>query len=686
MTITPAILLAASSLVWVSAGWAQPYYVAVTGNDHHPGTLLQPFRTIERAQQALRELKAAGRLTRGASVFLRAGVYPLSRSVEFDERDSGVPGGRILYSAYGGERVSLIGGRAIAGFEPVSDPAIAARFDEAYRDKIVETSLAEQGITDFGAMKATGTAPLELFFGGQPMTLARWPNKSSPNRGWFAIAGVPAEGAGDRFIYVGGRPKAQRWASADDAWLHGFWIYDWWDSFVRLKAVDVENQLLISDQPFVRAEMANQTSGKTVNRNASSVGRRYYALNILEELDEAGEYYVDRKSGKLYFWPPASARGTSAVVSMLETPLLKFRGSSHLTVRGLTLEYGRGDAIVIDGGTGVEILDCTLRNAGGKAVVIREGSGHSIANSRIYEVGDGAVAINAGVKKGLQAAGHRVAGNDIHNYSRRMLTYRAAVDVKGVGITVAHNHIHHAPHAGILLDGNDHTIEYNEFDHVCEQSDDCGAFYSNGLNWTARGTKVRFNSFHDIRGIGGKSQAPAVYLDDFAGSTTVYGNVFYNTFGVKVGGGRSNTVENNIFVNCEPALSLDGRGLTWASASVIEHRGLIEKQLNEVNFTEPPYRTRYPELLTLLDANPGMPLGNRILRNIFVGGTGWIRITEEVGAGVVEIDGNWKRTDPGFVDLAHFDFRLKPDAPVLRTGFQPIPLDRIGPPRRAPRP
>jgi hypothetical protein len=36
--------------------------------------------------------------------------------------------------------------------------------------------------------------------------------------------------------------------------------------------------------------------------------------------------------------------------------------------------------------------------------------------------------------------------------------------------------------------------------------------------------------------------------------------------------------------------------------------------------------------------------------------------------------------NPGFVDLAKGDFRLKPNAPLLqRIGFRPIPVEEIGP-------
>lgn len=669
MALLGCLLMTASAAQLPAAGGT--FFVSPAGSDRGKGTAEAPFRTLARARDAVRQAGPGQAIT----IYLRGGVYELGETLRLEKEDSGRTGAPVRYAAYKNERVRIVGGRNISRFGAVSDAAVASRFDEAYREKIREADLA--GVADLGVIQAASPAPAELFVGGQPMQLARWPNPSSPNQGWTKIAGVPSPEQEDRIIYVGGRPRLKQWDRNPDVWMRGFWIYDWWDGLVPLKSIDHTNQLLISAQPFVRAQMANQTSGKVINRNGSSVGQRYHVLNVLEELDEPGEYYIDRVAKKLYVWPPASGLG-DAFVSTLGGPLVRFENASHIVFSGITFEYGRGNGIEIEGGESISIERSRIANLGGTGAAISGGRRHTIAHCEITGTGEGGVTVQGGDKLTLEPAGHEVRDSDIHHYARLWLTYRPAVNVKGVGVTLLHNRFHHAPHAGVLLDGNDHRIEFNEFAHLCQISDDCGGFYSNGLNWTARGTVIRFNSFHDILGIGGKSQAPAVYLDDFASSTTVAGNLFYRTMGVKIGGGRSNTVENNVFAECDPAISLDGRGLTWASASVTNEEP-IRKQLREVRHDQSPYRDRYPELMRILDSDPGVPRDNRINRNVFYGGKGWIRLSGEVDASIVERIGNWMGRDPGFRNPASDDYSLTENAPVLATGFQPIPVQSIGP-------
>jgi hypothetical protein len=87
----------------------------------------------------------------------------------------------------------------------------------------------------------------------------------------------------------------------------------------------------------------------------------------------------------------------------------------------------------------------------------------------------------------------------------------------------------------------------------------------------------------------------------------------------------------------------------------------------------PLYIQRYPEIATML-AEPGI---NHVWRNVF------FRCGPLVTGNRSHLDlmenGVFADQDPGFVDAAGGDYRLKPDAALFATvGFRPIPVEEIG--------
>ncbi|MBN1492259.1 MAG: right-handed parallel beta-helix repeat-containing protein, partial [Phycisphaerae bacterium] len=262
--------------------------------------------------------------------------------------------------------------------------------------------------------------------------------------------------------------------------------------------------------------------------------------------------------------------------------------------------------------------------------------------------------------------------------SRTSRTYRTAVNANGVGCRIAHNLIHDAPHMALGLSGNEHLIEFNEVHNVCKETDDAGAFYM-GRDWTWRGNVIRYNYFHHIGRFKSHVGTQAIYLDDWASGTTVFGNVCYEVFrAVLVGGGRNNTIENNIFVNCDIAVHVDSRGLGWAKYYFDSTDNTLVDRLAAVPYKEPPWSTRYPELLTLYADEPALAKYNKVVRNIAVDNKKWLALQNGLTDAVVEITDNVVDIDPHFVDVDHQDFRLRPDSPALKMGFKPIPVDKIG--------
>jgi hypothetical protein len=258
---------------------------------------------------------------------------------------------------------------------------------------------------------------------------------------------------------------------------------------------------------------------------------------VLAELDSPGEWYLDRQRGLLYFWPPEDGL-ESAVLSVLPT-LLSLNNASWVTVRGLVLENTRATAVTIAGGEGVRVGGCLIRNVGGGGVAVNGGANHGVLGCDITQTGESGVSLSGGDRATLTPAEHFAENNHIHHYARLQRTYRPAVGLNGVGNRVSHNLIHDAPHNAIQLGGNEHVIEFNEIHRVCQETGDVGAYYM-GRDWTMRGNLIRHNYFHEISGPG-LHGAMAVYLDDAASGTTVFGNVFYRASRAAFIGGGGTT-------------------------------------------------------------------------------------------------------------------------------------------------
>ena len=229
--------------------------------------------------------------------------------------------------------------------------------------------------------------------------------------------------------------------------------------------------------------------------------------------------------------------------------------------------------------------------------------------------------------------------------------------------------------------GNDHVIEMNEIHHVCKETGDVGALYT-GRDWTQRGNTIRHNFIHDLAGPGTVG-AIGVYLDDCYSGTHVYGNVIHKaTYAILIGGGRDNTVRNNIVSHARVGIHISTRevgDLTDLKSNT------LAKRLAAIPYKEPPWSERFPELVGILDDDPGVPKGNVIERNLVVA------CTHPLGEPDLEAHKENNRIDnnlvvgegdeeAGFVDAQQLDFRLKSDSRVWKQvkGFERIPLEKVG--------
>ena len=599
----------------------------------------------------------AGETIDRLDIVLNAGVYridtPLAMTLDKSWR-----GKSITISGPASGQAVISGAHVVTGFAPVRDETVLAQLPAAARENVRVADLARNGVTDLGTFARHGfgipatPAPLELFYRHRPMALARWPAS-----GFATIESLP-EGAEGRSFTIAGAPVAA-WKNERDLHAFGYWARDWADATMPVESVDPSSGTITLETPPPQFGM--------------KTGQRVYIENALSELAHPGQYYVDRRTSRLYFWPPAPLEEGDVEVS-IAAALLEADNVVNLTLRDLTFDISRGDALKLQGGGNVSVENVTVRNVAG------HGIWSSAINSRfraltVENTGEGGIAIFAGDRDKLVAGGVVIADSTIHDYARRSRAYRPAISVSGVGDRIEHNVIYDGPHAAIIFSGNDHVIAHNEIYRVATETSDTGAIYT-GRDWTARGTVIEDNFLHDI-GSAAKPQATmGVYLDDQASGVTIRRNVFSRVNqAVFIGGGRDNLVEDNLFANCSPAVYIDSRGLSWQKGLVNSPNSALRIQLAARRVSQPPYSTRYPALAGVLSDEPGAPKGVLLSRNVVIGGKPlsiddqarrYVQVENTFG----ESDVVFAKSMPEAARASLRDFRLSSDSPAVARGFK----------------
>lgn len=639
-------------------------YVAPDGRDTDVGSRTRPFRTLERARDLIRARRAGGALPLGGvRVLVRGGTYRLRQTFTLSAPDSGEAARPIVYQAAAGETPVFDAGARVAGFGPVRDAAVSARLPASARAHVLQADLRAQGITDlgvfspggFGSARGFKTHPqLCLYFNGAAMPLAGWPDV-----GYAQIAAV-APGAKDTFSYSGDRPAL--WKDEKDAWLYGYWFYSWADSYEKVGSINAAQKTITLAPPVT-------TYG---DGTASFVkGQRFRAINVLAELDRPGEWYLDRDSGLLYFYPPSDPAKAAVEVSVFEGPALDMEGVSHVSLEGLTWQNGRGDGLILGNCRSCLVAGGAVRRFGGNGVQILGGERDGLLGCDVDTLGRGGTVVTGGDRRTLRPGGHFIENCHIHHFSLIDHTYTPAVLLSGVGNRIAHNRFHDSPSSAMRIEGNDNLIEYNDVGHVLRESDDQGAS-DMWADPTYRGNVFRYNYWHDMASGMGVGSA-GIRLDDWISGTRIYGNIFRRCAdggfgGVQINQGADNLIENNLFVDCKAAVSGGAGSPDGWKHFLAGTQG--QGYLQAVGASGAPYARRYPELARL-----GVGGINSVHRSVVLNCGTFVKDDQRFEL----LDNPVAAANPGFADPERGDFSVKPGSPLWnRLSFQPIPFGQIG--------
>ena len=655
------------------------FFVAPDGNDENPGTQEKPFRTLERVRDAIRSRKQAGELPRGGvEVAVRGGEYAVSKALELTAQDSGTEAAPIVYRACDNEKPVFRGGVRVTGFQPATDADVLARLPEESRGKVLCADLKPLGLREWKPLELGGFASkrgfkthptAELFFDGRAMPLSRW-----PNQGFVAIKDIVVQDgekqhgiAGSktgRFSYDGDRP--QRWLKEKDAWLYGYWFYGWADSYEPITSIDPANKEIALAEPYPTYGFRK--------------GQPFCAMNLLAEIDMPGEWYLDRANSALYFWPPSDPSKAVVELSVNDFPFVSMERVSSVSLEGITWELAAGDALTARHCDHCLVAGCTIRRCGGDGIKMVDGTDNGVLSCDIYSMGRGGIVISGGDRQTLTPGRCFVENCDISDLSRIDHTYTPAIVMSGVGDRIAHNALHDIPSSAIRLGGNDHLVEYNDVFRVVSESDDQGGTDMFG-DPLFRGNVFRFNYWHHLGNWQHPNEGPecgqgGIRLDDAISGVLIYGNVFYRASagkhgfgGVQIHGGKDNILDNNIFVDCESAVSLSPWGESrWREFCQLPNGLGYNREVVDMKL----YTGKYPDIATLAEnCNRNTVARNLVVqcRKFFCRDAKYLHVFDNLEMA----------EDPGFRNLAAGDLRLNAaSSQAGQLGLRPIALDEIG--------
>lgn len=692
--------------VCVSCGWLQPlcvadddvaaaaediqadFYVSTEGNDAWSGTLAEPnadktdgpFATIRAARDAIRKIRAepqksteqdAAVRPSGFRVLIRGGVYRITEPLRFGPEDSGAADAPNSYEAYPNETPIFSGGRPIGGWSRQGDgPLWTTRVPAVAEGKWVFR---------------------QLFVNGWRATPAR-----TPNDGYLRSAGpgqpYKDHGAARR------DPKTKQSIHFQDQDLDPSWhnldhvvvvvYHSWTASRHRIESIDTDKKLVRFTAP----------SGWPMGYWEKK--QRYYVEFLREGLDQPGEWYLDKSSGQLTYYPRAdeSIEQLDVIAPICKELLvlegdpkngrmvefLRFEGLSFQhttwtmpeasTVDGQAAAFLKTAAVRADGARNCTFHACEIAHTGGYGLWLRHAcKDNQIAQSQMRDLGAGGVRIGEASlpnEETLQTERVTVENCFIHDGGH---VYHA-----GVGVWIgrsSHNRIVHNEISDFLYTGvsvgwswgyapstaHHNVIAYNHIHHLgWGQLSDMGGIYCLGIS---PGTELRANRIHDVLSYayGGWG----LYTDEGSTDILMENNVVYR---VKDGAfhqhyGRENIVRNNI-------LALSATYGQIRRSREEEHRSFtLEKNIIYGNGV-PMLGGNWSNDNFLLRANCYWDAADGVPE--FPGG----KTLEQWQA--EDHDKDSIAADPGFADAQNADFSLPDDSPAYKVGFQPIDVSQIG--------
>lgn len=533
-----AVLVALSPALAAGPSASANFFVSPGGSDQNPGTEQEPFATVAKARDAVRHLIAAG-LESDVKVCLRGGTYRLSEPLAFGPEDSGTQKHAITYAAYPGEKVVVSGGRPITGWKRGEGKVWTAQVPGV-----------KEGEWYFR----------HLFVGRRRAVRARTPNKDDDNPCW-QLKGADLAADLSRCTLTLPAGMLGQWSNPTD--IEVMVAGNWAINRLPVQSIDRHKGVVVLAPPHAQGHRAIRPGP----------GRWCCFENAREMLDQPGEWYLDRRTGLLSYWPLADEDMDRAeVIAPVLTRLLEVKGAPDKPARNLHFQgirFEHTDLDLPEGGyLGIQACHCTvgkdwkrpwgrvpaairwdyvehssiedgaLAHLGGCGVeLVTSCHDNLIQGNHVFDVSGNGVMLGGPTSEAEVPKRNRIANNHVHACG---VEYYGAVGI-WLGFAqqavVAHNLVHDLPYSGISVGWQwnpeptpckENVIEGNHVYDVMNRLCDGGCIYTLGFQ---PGTVIRGNHLHDVHRSRYAQGAPnnGMFIDQGSKGYLFERNVIYNT-------------------------------------------------------------------------------------------------------------------------------------------------------------
>jgi parallel beta-helix repeat protein len=620
----------------VSTILQRAFFVSPTGDDGSDGSERAPFKTLQKAQDAMRTGSVK-------TVYLRAGTYHLSKALILGPIDSGQ-----MWLNYPGEKPVISGGEAVTGFrEEASSGHYSAPI--AFNPGLdVTVKGVRQRAAQTGAWK---------------------PDEVLHETGFFFLDQGPDLSSTFKF-------RGTDLAPVD--WTPGIFA----ETFLPMRYGSRINR--VSGIDFASKIV---TLSASTGVGALTNGSTYRLLGNPRWIKNRGEFGYDDVRKQLILYPHDPSSLTAVVVAKLST-LFHIENAYNIDIIGLTLSdtvYNNGArnkaALIVNRAFNVRVGGSYFKNVG-RAIEIFGGAGHRIAGNEIAYVESG-ISVEDGLGSGVPND-IRIYSNNIHDTALTGDKGGGAVTIAqgGTNVRIAHNHIQDVGRAGInwWTDGrptvNNFVIEFNRVIRAQRATGDNAAIYGFVNHSTHdHNSVIRHNWIEDTGGITNYNYwKPAdsrlyqwvynglthgIYLDDSVSGVAVEGNfVKGGSAGIMVHGGRNNVVTNNFSI-------VRGVGPIIAAFYLADSR----KGGQEITPTANTYSRNisFSPIVTTKSHIEGTAYAMNADFNLI------FNMAKRAGA-----DAKSLAADPRFKDPAGGDYSLLPSSPAFALGIKELLWKRMG--------